>query len=71
VISRLAACAVSSFSLESNWTMAPVDTSANPSFVDGALIHPCTAAVTSRVTNCPDEEICRLPTLAPKAGSVM
>ncbi len=51
--------------------MAPVDTSANPSFVDGALIHPCTAAVTSRVTNCPDEEICRLPTLAPKAGSVM
>jgi hypothetical protein len=57
--------------LLSNCTTAVSAVSANPLFVPGALTHPCTAAVTSTVTNSPAAGACAVPVAAPSAGSVL
>jgi hypothetical protein len=68
--SSVAACAVWSFSLLSNWTIAVAAESDIPLFVAGLPIQPCTSDVTSTAINAPAWLTENVPTAPPTVGSV-
>jgi hypothetical protein len=61
VMSRVAGCAVSSFSLLSSRRLAEVELRAKPKLVAGEVSQPCTSWVTSRVTYWPAAEAMKMP----------
>jgi hypothetical protein len=70
VMSRVAACPVSSFSLLSSSRLATEDVSAKPLLLEGVVIQPCTSEVTSSVTYCPAARGVKLLAAVPMVGAV-
>jgi hypothetical protein len=68
-MSNRATCAVSSFSLASNSTLAAAELSARPKLVAGVVTQPCTSEVTSTEIKVPGVLGVNVVKLLPTVGA--